>query len=266
MQRYLIFSDIHSKAEIFEKITLEDKVYFLGDMFDRGNKSGVIVDKFIDFIDNGDITIILGNHDEMVYNVLLGLKNKNLKFQDLHLWVINGGYKTFRQLFTVSEQIFSPLFRQAQEKMMLLQQPDSFIIIDYLDELYQEFDKIMTSNRNLVMYEKIMKIKEHTKYFDYLEIDNQTFLLSHSGVVDDTWSRYGMVAGINEYETIDFSIMGHWYYTEFATVDGYKLFEHLGGSFLFNRRSHVLMIDNATCNNLVILDSNIVHKLKLAAL
>ncbi len=262
MNKLVLFSDIHSSARIFERLNPTDNNYFLGDMFDRGTQSHLVLDEFIKLLDQDAITIILGNHDELVYNVIFGLEKQELELYDLYLWALNDGYQTFRQLFTVQAQVFMPLFERAKK----IKFAHNLETLDFINEWYKAFETVMLDEENNLTVEKLRRLSQASIQHQVVDFLETKILLSHTGIKDDTWSRYGMIAGTNHYNDIDFSVMGHWNYAEFAAVDGYELIKTPEDSLLFNRRSHVLMIDNGSCNNLVIINQEVIDKLKQASI
>ncbi len=73
-QRQIVIGDVHGHYDtlitLLEKVapSKEDQVYFLGDLIDRGPKSAQVVD----FVMNSGYPCLLGNHEQMLLEVLGG--------------------------------------------------------------------------------------------------------------------------------------------------------------------------------------------------
>lgn len=80
--RTIIIGDIHGcileLLELIDKIDLQktDKIYFLGDLIDRGPDSVAVVKKCYELSLNYDVKLILGNHEEKFLRYLQHLENK----------------------------------------------------------------------------------------------------------------------------------------------------------------------------------------------
>lgn len=75
--RRFAIGDIHGCSRTFRKLlkkinlSLEDEVYILGDMIDRGNNSSGVLDYIINLREKGyKIFPIMGNHEKMLLDVL----------------------------------------------------------------------------------------------------------------------------------------------------------------------------------------------------
>lgn len=90
-------SDIHGEADRFYKMLElisfqpEDHLYILGDVIDRGTDG---VDLLLDIMQRPNITMILGNHEDMMLATLGNDSVPNAR----QLWASNGGNKTRREL------------------------------------------------------------------------------------------------------------------------------------------------------------------------
>jgi serine/threonine protein phosphatase 1 len=91
-QRRIFIGDVHGFYEplirLLEAIapTEQDEVYFVGDLIDRGPDSAQVVD----FVMNSGYQCLLGNHEEMLLEVI----NNNLPEEILQSWLYSGGYST----------------------------------------------------------------------------------------------------------------------------------------------------------------------------
>lgn len=98
--RILVIGDIHGCALTLEsmidqlEIMHDDRVVFLGDYVDRGDKVFQTVERLIDLKDEyGDnITFIMGNHEEMFIRYL----KLECRMDELRMFLYNGGRSTIK--------------------------------------------------------------------------------------------------------------------------------------------------------------------------
>lgn len=90
--------DIHGRFDLLEDLLnktpidwKEDKVVFLGDMIDRGLQSKQVVEKVRELLTRypDNVTVLLGNHEDMMLNALRGKD-----YDDIGFWCVNGGRET----------------------------------------------------------------------------------------------------------------------------------------------------------------------------
>ncbi len=69
----LVLADLHGRADLLEKllgkISPETKLVFIGDAFDRGPRNRDTMKLLAQLADEGRMTILKGNHEDMVDNV-----------------------------------------------------------------------------------------------------------------------------------------------------------------------------------------------------
>jgi serine/threonine protein phosphatase 1 len=91
--RRVVIGDVHGHYEglmlLLEKIapTSEDQIYFLGDLIDRGPQSAQVVE----FVRQNDYLCLLGNHEQMLLNILTGRDKASANMQ---AWLYSGGQAT----------------------------------------------------------------------------------------------------------------------------------------------------------------------------
>jgi serine/threonine protein phosphatase 1 len=91
--RRIIIGDVHGHFDglmsLLEAIApgSEDKVYFLGDLIDRGPKSS----KVVEFVKQSGYQCLLGNHEQMLLDVLVDGEPHG---PALHSWLYSGGQNT----------------------------------------------------------------------------------------------------------------------------------------------------------------------------
>ncbi|TAF01949.1 MAG: serine/threonine protein phosphatase [Nostocales cyanobacterium] len=91
--RRIVIGDVHGYYQglmkLLEEIapTSADKVYFLGDLIDRGPESAQVVD----FVKKNDYPCLLGNHEQMLLSALSGGFSSN---QSIQAWLFSGGQAT----------------------------------------------------------------------------------------------------------------------------------------------------------------------------
>ena len=91
--RQIIIGDVHGHYNglmlLLEAIApgSEDQVYFVGDLIDRGPQSAQVVD----FVRQSSYHCLLGNHEQMLLNVL---DTNSASSQAEQAWLYSGGYAT----------------------------------------------------------------------------------------------------------------------------------------------------------------------------
>ncbi len=91
-QRRIIIGDVHGHYEGLMTLlsaiapTSDDKVYFLGDLIDRGPDSAQVVN----FVKKNNYPCLLGNHEQMLLNIF----NGGMTTQAMQAWLYGGGQAT----------------------------------------------------------------------------------------------------------------------------------------------------------------------------
>ncbi|WP_341525820.1 metallophosphoesterase family protein [Nostoc sp. UHCC 0302] len=91
--RRIVIGDVHGHYEglmtLLEAITpnLDDQVYFLGDLIDRGPQSSEVVN----FVKQNNYPCVLGNHEQMLLSIL---NNKSISSSTMQAWLYSGGQAT----------------------------------------------------------------------------------------------------------------------------------------------------------------------------
>lgn len=91
--RRIIIGDVHGHYNglmtLLEAIApgSEDRVYFLGDLIDRGPESS----KVVEFVIANSYTCLLGNHEQLLLDSFL---NGKTQAQVLQVWLYSGGHAT----------------------------------------------------------------------------------------------------------------------------------------------------------------------------
>lgn len=101
MSTYVI-SDIHGHKKEFDKMlkkikfSSEDTLYILGDIFDKGEESGLMMRWAVDEAPK-NIKFLLGNHEDMAYSALRHSGgHPSIRYGDI--WGKNKGWETLEQL------------------------------------------------------------------------------------------------------------------------------------------------------------------------
>jgi serine/threonine protein phosphatase 1 len=100
-QRRIVIGDVHGHYEglmsLLEAIapTSNDQVYFLGDLIDRGPQSCQV----IDFVRQSNYPCILGNHEQMMLNILT---REDIPTQAMQAWLYSGGQATLSSYQTAN--------------------------------------------------------------------------------------------------------------------------------------------------------------------
>ncbi|WP_414752690.1 metallophosphoesterase family protein [Anabaena sp. CCY 9910] len=91
-QRRIVIGDVHGHYEglitLLEAIAPggDDQVYFLGDLIDRGPHSSYV----IDLVRDNNYLCLLGNHEQMLLNILSG----DISVATTQAWLHSGGHAT----------------------------------------------------------------------------------------------------------------------------------------------------------------------------
>ncbi len=91
--RRIVIGDVHGHYEglmtLLEAIapTSDDKIYFLGDLIDRGPNSAQVVN----FVKQNNYACLLGNHEQMLLNILT---NERTSSSTMQAWLYGGGQAT----------------------------------------------------------------------------------------------------------------------------------------------------------------------------
>lgn len=97
-----VMSDIHGQYQAymdilnqigFSNFEMEDHLYILGDVIDRGKRSLKILEHVMSHPDN--ITMLMGNHELMMVECLGDFKTFDPTGDETTLWLENGGDSTF---------------------------------------------------------------------------------------------------------------------------------------------------------------------------
>ncbi|TVQ42502.1 MAG: serine/threonine protein phosphatase [Gloeocapsa sp. DLM2.Bin57] len=92
-QRRIVIGDVHGHyyalMSLLEAIapSQEDKIYFLGDLIDRGPHSAQVVQ----FLMDNQYPCLLGNHEKMLLDAI---GDGKVLRDELHIWLYCGGYAT----------------------------------------------------------------------------------------------------------------------------------------------------------------------------
>lgn len=93
-----VTSDLHGNYELWSKIKNflkeEDKLFFLGDAIDRGNRGFEILKEMLE---DKRIIFLRGNHEQMMYDALID--NGHMAFtKDFTHWLKEGGDTTYNNI------------------------------------------------------------------------------------------------------------------------------------------------------------------------
>lgn len=98
--RRIIIGDVHGHYDglmtLLEAIAPDSdaQVYFLGDLIDRGPQSAQVVD----FVMKSPYQCLLGNHEQMLLDVLTGRASSQIR----QAWLYSGGYETLTSYQTIT--------------------------------------------------------------------------------------------------------------------------------------------------------------------
>lgn len=141
--RLLAIGDIHGcfeqlKQLIEEKIrlTIYDKLVFLGDYIDRGPESKEVIDFIIDLKDKGfDIIALSGNHEQMLLDAW--------EEEDFTgIWMINGGKATLKSFGIKTVKDLDPLYLNFFRSLKLMAEIKNYLFVHagFNDEIEHPFE------------------------------------------------------------------------------------------------------------------------------
>ncbi|MGL4590063.1 MAG: metallophosphoesterase [Mycoplasmatales bacterium] len=279
----IVFSDVHANPEFVDKIKQKDTLnqldrFFLGDMFDRGDKP---FETLIGLVDLLNLTVILGNHDQMLYQCLLfdTIKSDDDQIDIVALfdmwqrWNINGGRETMISLFCQGDDevanaeillricnLFSKL-TDALEKSKISLFEEIFEMINHLIEA-------ITQNHHGQSVMKLLKrMYDSTLVGCEVQVGKYEVRMTHSNNIADCWS----ITDILKKEVVDkekphINVMGHITF-EYAFIlhpelkQTAKFFQIDDGKVLYIPESNLLLIDNGHGDNVIILSEKIIEKI-----
>ncbi|MBE9166799.1 serine/threonine protein phosphatase [Pleurocapsales cyanobacterium LEGE 06147] len=94
--RRIVIGDVHGHYDTLIKLldaispNSEDKVYFLGDLIDRGPRSADVVE----FVIQHNYQCLRGNHEEMFLDVVSNRDNGEVSMEMYQSWLYSGGHST----------------------------------------------------------------------------------------------------------------------------------------------------------------------------
>lgn len=94
--RRIVIGDVHGHYDALIKLldaiypSSEDKVYFLGDLIDRGPRSADVVE----FVMQHNYQCLRGNHEEMMLDVVSKGANGEVSMEMYQSWLYSGGHST----------------------------------------------------------------------------------------------------------------------------------------------------------------------------
>lgn len=132
-KRILAISDIHGCHSEFNALLnkvkfnpVEDELILMGDYVDRGIKSKQVVEQVMNLVDEHNITVLLGNHDQMMLDAFMNHDEED-SYDDI-LWVNNGG------LLTIESYIGSDWFTHGFDWQEYVE-AKKFIVANYHQHL-----------------------------------------------------------------------------------------------------------------------------------
>lgn len=167
-----VTSDIHGRINEFNmilekiKFNLEDEMYILGDVLDKGVNS---IELLLQIINIKNIHLLLGNHEILALLLLeFCMDNKNVStdeiMSDLKYWSLNGGYYTVRQFKNLNENqqkdILIYLRSLEFSKDICINNQNYLLAHSYMPAIYENSNFSLKKNLN-----EIIRIDYKKQYF-----------------------------------------------------------------------------------------------------
>ena len=159
-----VFTDIHGEfdtfLDLYQKIKIDeskDKLIFLGDYIDRGNKSFELIEFLISLksVYEDRIIFLKGNHEDMMLKYLyhLNILNNYREFHhDHNIWFSNGGFQTIKSYnkngFDLSKNEMPETHRKFYDDLDLYHETEDFIFVHA--GLNKNFDLIDQDENDLM--------------------------------------------------------------------------------------------------------------------
>ena len=165
-----VLSDVHGMANklkcMLDKISFskDDKLYILGDIFDRGPNPLGVLDIVLK---NRNIELLMGNHEKFFLDYFIN--------NDKRLWLYNGGATTLFQIEEMKKKnkdFEKQLYDYISSLKTLVVLDEDFILTHaaiYLPKNYNDYDinqivDMQTSDYNLWSRDNILKERKYKNY------------------------------------------------------------------------------------------------------
>lgn len=177
-----VCSDLHGQYGLFRKMledirfSMEDTLYILGDIIDRGPES---IPMLRDIMERPNVFCILGNHELMMYT--------EYRRRDLEsYWLLggNGGLKTKRE--------FSRLGKAERER-----------ILAFIEDMYLQIDVHVGDMHFLLSHSDFLEDRENVKFAE-VEYETAFHVVWHS-----PWRTYEYVPESKYAEDGRVHVIGH---------------------------------------------------------
>jgi serine/threonine protein phosphatase 1 len=130
VSRSFVIGDIHGcsatlrrMVEVVIGLTMDDQLYLLGDLIDRGPDTKGVLDFIFELKEQGfAVSAVRGNHEDMF---LLSCENQS----GVALWGLNGGWATLESFSAAGPTDIPSRYRQYLQKLPYYLVLDEFIIV-----------------------------------------------------------------------------------------------------------------------------------------
>lgn len=260
-----LISDIHGYFEGLEQAAglsnSQSPLVVLGDLFDhKYGDENKIIDLLLNLQTRNELILIKGNHDiivELVFNQVVADEeaiNKLTKERNL---------KKFKVLRTIFDDQFYLVFLKLRDQLFEANVSDS----EKLKRYYLQMKQLTSKPQYLKRYQQLQTLL--SLFIDYVEVqvNDLKLLLSHSGDINNSFSRDTAKPLFQLDSKYDYGIMGHltipciekMIVEEGDMLDfesNFKLNYPLAGlsikgEYMYNKHSKMIMIDNGTHQNIV---------------
>lgn len=242
MKNSIIISDVHARPDMLVRVIeharkRDARVIFAGDMLDRGNEPGAVIDAIYNNLDIVDV--IIGNHDDMLYHAF--------DIYDKSDSVASQGVSNIKGLFIANDKGARTTKYVAGEYM----DPQFFYNKDYIHAIKHD---------NKEVIDKITTIKNASVKYMQSYMFGKTVRISHTGnfTDDESTNKPGFMWGLEPtLKTVDYrkqndiiDIVGHWstpHVIEYCESNGIK-YEMIDES-VFVPTWHTVYVDNGHGSN-----------------
>lgn len=201
-----VTTDIHGCYDTFIKLlkkinfNQKDTMYILGDIIDRGPKSIEMI-RFV--MNNKNVKMIKGNHEEMMLNALLSDSKYNIS-----LWFANGGEETYDKFIELSKKDQDDILKYLNSLKNYYIVNDFVLVhsgieIARIDENKSDVENMKNQYENDLLwsrdsfYNNKTKLKDHIVIFGHTPTYFITQILPMTVWVDDKYQdKIGIDCGV----------------------------------------------------------------------
>lgn len=264
-EKVYLISDVHGEikgiSDNLDEFTKETPLFILGDLFNKViRQEKYLLETVVNLINDDRCHFILGNHDEVMFQLLFPDANYGRKEEEVIFNITHIG----------TTKVLNTLKRLISEKYgnMLLIQRDKLINNEVtLEQYYDCIKQYKGNDQELPIINMVQKLYKNCKLYCDISVKGMKFRLTHSGQKEICEGFESITYDYIQFDDIDATVMGHIVFEGatvigkinnaipkdiFYKINGYEKLE-IQGNVLYNPVNNILMIDDGSYANLVII-------------